>query len=191
MQRFNSSGFTLIEMIIVIALIAGFIAVALPRMNNFNKEQFLPQAADALQEAIRVAQSSATSGVKCSSEVSTAWYFEFKSNPGPSSYSYVIGSTCSLLTPTPVPSPISSSVNVVSVDIQGCSLITSNFGGVGVIFQNISGGVSFLQGFTNNCSAVQLDKAPKMTITLQLGNDASKQAKIVVERGGAIYVSSL
>lgn len=194
MQRFNSSGFTLIEMIIVIALMAGFIAVALPKMNSFNKEQFLPQAADALQEAIRVAQSNATSGVKCSSEASTAWYFEFKSNPGPSPYSYVIGSTCSSLTPTPLPSPISSSVNVVLVDIDGCSPVPSNFSGMGVKFQNISGEVSFNQGLSGACIVNQTDdqlaNAKKMTITLQLGSDASKQAKIVVEKGGAVYVSS-
>lgn len=186
MRRFSSSGFTLIEFLVVMAIIVSLVAVALPRMSGYNKDQALPQAADQLQSALRMTQTNATSGVKCLTEASQTWYLTLNDQS-----SYAIGSTCQTTTPTPVPSPVSSSVNVVSVDIDGCSgPITSGFAGVGVVFKNIIGSVSFLQGSSFNCSAAQLGNAKKMTITLQLGSDAGKQSKIVVERGGAIYVSS-
>ncbi len=170
-------------------IMAAFAAVTIPQMSQFNKDQSLPQTADALQETFRVAQANATSGRQCQSDTSTAWYAQLTGANG-----YNIGSSCTSTTPTPTPTPTLSSVKVVDVDMSGPTADicheTANFAGMGVSFQNITGAVSFMLGSSTDCSAIQMASATKMTITLQQGTDTTKQARVAIGKGGSINVLS-
>lgn len=59
-----SSGFTLIEMLIVFAIIALILAVAIPGFSEFNRGQILKTAAEELKISFREAQSASLSGLK-------------------------------------------------------------------------------------------------------------------------------
>lgn len=189
------SGFTLIELIVAMAIMAGLTAVMLPQMSRFRTQKALPDAAEQVQTAIRLAQSNATSGTICKGrKASGEWHFELKGKN-----SYTIDSTCSdydPATPTPSPEPTILPANVSIVGVNICSPYPptgsiADYSGFGVSFKSIDGTVSFLQPDGTSCPTTDaLNAAVKMTITLQLGTNASDQSKIVVEKGGAVYVSS-
>ena len=53
----NSHGFTLVELLVVIAVLAVILAVSLPSFNAFTKSQYLTQSAEQVLGDLRSAQS--------------------------------------------------------------------------------------------------------------------------------------
>lgn len=68
-----NKGFTLVEILVVIALMVTATVIVVPNFRKFNEGQDLTQAVNDLKQALRVAQSSATSGTKCSSFPASKW----------------------------------------------------------------------------------------------------------------------
>lgn len=72
-------GFTLIEILITIAIISLGAAVAIPNLNNFNQNQGLTNAAADIKNLIKKAQSNAQAGITCSDasqSKSVSWNIE-------------------------------------------------------------------------------------------------------------------
>lgn len=74
-----NKGFTLVEILVVITLMAVAAAVVIPNFRKFNEGQDLTQSVNNLKQALRIAQSSATSGTKCSSLPASSWKVSLKS----------------------------------------------------------------------------------------------------------------
>lgn len=191
-------GFTLVELLVVVAIIVTLIGVFLPQLVKFGDAQSLDEAAYQLQSHLRVAQNNAASGVNCNTtDPSQYWSLIFTN-----SQSYKIETSCRETPPlagTPAPTPIlnnqysfSSGVRVSKIEIGGCSgfLDGENIGeNTGVIFKSISGKVEFREPETYPiCSNQQIldNNSTEMVVTLQLNNGGTKT--IVVEKGGSVYI---
>jgi prepilin-type N-terminal cleavage/methylation domain-containing protein len=176
----DKGGFTLIELLVVISIIVVFSAVLFPNLAQFRNLQKLQDATTQLQSDLRKAQNNAISGTVCtpSNALAFSWQLTLQDNK-----SYQILANCSAGA-TSSTSSLNADVSVEKVDFTGCSSITSGFAGLGVSFANISGDRTFLGG----TSCTTTESTTSMTITLHLDTDTSKKSKVVVERGGAIYI---
>ena len=87
-------GFTLIEMIIVLAIIGLIIAIGVPAYQNYNRGRMLDQAKERLKQDLLLARSRAQSGEKvsgCSTDRLEGYYIQFTGN------SYTIFGRCGVL----------------------------------------------------------------------------------------------
>ncbi|RJP46339.1 MAG: type II secretion system protein, partial [Armatimonadetes bacterium] len=101
------SGFTLIELMVVVAILATLTVVLVPQFNNFKKTQDLADAASELQTVLRLAQSNAVSSVNCNNgDRAKNWEVGFTGGSDVV-HSYQLKATCQFtveaLTPTPTP----------------------------------------------------------------------------------------
>ncbi|MCL5783890.1 MAG: prepilin-type N-terminal cleavage/methylation domain-containing protein [Patescibacteria group bacterium] len=170
-------GFTLLEILAVVALMASLLVFVLPQLTQFNKIQGLQQGASQLQSDLREVQNNAISGVLCpDSTKASDWYLEFKNN----NY-YYLKPTCSPLVTTPqIGFP--ANVTIGTIYIDSCPVSPVN--NLQIHFSNISGMVNF-----GNIGSCIVSPNSIMTITLKI-TGISNTIKLIVEKGGAIYVSS-
>jgi|GEM_PF-3090466 len=155
-------GFTLVELLVVIAVLAVVLAFSLPSFNDFTKSQYLTQAAEQVLGDLRSAQSRAQNGVVDGSK--ECWGLVMVAGQA----YYKVGSVdCSLACASFDAAQLGSSR---TLNFSGVVQASNN---AGVIFSKISG----------------LPKCPIVfpaTLTLQL--DASTTKSVKIEAGGNMYV---
>lgn len=187
-------GFTLLELIVVISILAILSVIAIPPILQYNTNQTLQNAAADLQQSLRTTQSNALSGVVCtdnpSNLASSRWSLVF-TDPTISPPSYQIQATC--ITPTPSPYPVATlSTKTLPAGVEVFEMwvnirCVNPPPGNGVSFSSISGKVNFIT-IPGDCGT--LTTSQKMWVGLRLTDDNSKTIYVVVEKGGPIYVSS-
>lgn len=184
-------GFTLLELLVVISIMAILTIIAVPSFNEYSRNQKLNDAASQLQSILRQTQNNAQTGTVCKigSNIYTAssWKITFNAN------NYSVSPVCveAPASPTPIPQQYSlpSGIiisNVLQTDIPvPCGSIPSS-----IEYKNLSSEVSFNlgAGCTPGINAL-------VEITLCLTDSATCPAgaptKIVrVEKGGGIYINS-
>lgn len=75
-------GFTLIEVLVAVAIISIIAVVSIPNLKKFSQNQTLTTKSDNVLNSIRQAQANAQSGVKCKDgNNSVSWSIIFKVNP--------------------------------------------------------------------------------------------------------------
>lgn len=168
-------GFTLIEVLVSIGLIAIVTAVAIPNFRNFSSTQEIDTAASQLTNVFKTAQSSARSGIKCpSGQTATSW--EVDLNISGSSDTYTLKSNCES-GPTPqtiytspfAQTPTSSSTFQAVTDVCGIGVDAKIF-------------------FTNSQTTYQCGTNPAATGTIKttLSGSGVTPEVVVVEPGGII-----
>lgn len=166
-------GFTLIEVLVSIGLIAIVTAVAIPNFRNFSSTQEIDGATSQLINVLKTAQSSATSRIKCptNNEASTNWSIILTGTI------YTLKSQCAGTggNPTVYTSPYASTPNSLTT-----FQMTNNRCQVGetltVFFTN--------QQVTYQCNSTAGSLWP---IIITLSNTASTSTKqVTVEQGGII-----
>lgn len=71
-------GFTLIEILISISILALIAAISLPNIRKFGEDELIKAAASNLTQFLRKAQANAQTGVKCpNGEISQSWVVDF------------------------------------------------------------------------------------------------------------------
>ncbi len=73
----HSSGYTLVELLVVIAIIALLAVVGFVSFRGFSEKQGPKNAAGQIQSLIRLAQSNATSSTMCNGQPAESWYLVF------------------------------------------------------------------------------------------------------------------
>ncbi len=86
MLRSAQAGFTLLELMVVIAIIATITGMAIPSFNNYITNQNLRQAQDQIKSDIRGVQIRALNGVKQNLTSPTYWGIAFRKETGRYSY---------------------------------------------------------------------------------------------------------
>lgn len=179
-----SRGFTLVEILVAISILALIGAISIPNLRRFNDTQTLQNATNDLARVLREAQSSANSRVSCSQTlVARNWAVRISGN------SYQLEASCydpGSAGPSPVPEvryvPGPDVVNGVTVNARtpsgGCALPGR------VLFsaeyspfsQNRFSNISY------DCSTTQ----NKMEVALSRNGG---NLFVCIDKGGAIYAS--
>lgn len=193
-------GFTLLELIVVMGILAALSVLSIPQIFRYNDNQSLQSASSDLQQALRTAQSNALSGVICSSNysdlASSKWSLAFNND----AMSYKTEATCVDNTRNPAPQVIPSTktlpagveISEIWIDSAYCGSdinIPVNTSGKKITFDTISGRINFNDtNLPPDCSILTSSK--EMWVGLRLTEDISKKIYVVINKGGSIYVSS-
>jgi prepilin-type N-terminal cleavage/methylation domain-containing protein len=164
----GQKGFTLIEILIAIAIIGLISAVAIPNLRRFNSENVVNVTTQDMVRLIRQAQSSAASGIKCNGTLPEIWYF-YVGMGNDKTYGvnarFPNGSTC-----------YSGGAIQVSSGINTTSSVCSNNSTIGIIFKGNK--VSF------QCAGVDISP-PVLDISVRLGSGPPKV--ININSAGTVY----
>jgi prepilin-type N-terminal cleavage/methylation domain-containing protein len=179
MPKSYHNGFTLIEILITLAIFSLVAAIALPNLRNFNASQELDNGSSNLVQILKQARSSAISGVRCNNVASLSWNVEFTSDR------YRVFALCTATQPQPSPTPsIEFKVNLENA---------SNFSKHIRMSSNICNDNKITIKFTHNSFNVicpdALVKPQKFCLILQDSSSLKKKA-IRMDSGGVVYVDS-
>lgn len=185
----NCRGYTLLEVLVVVMMMAVFMVLAIPQFGKFNSSQVLQNTALEFQTALRAAQTNAGNGVKCNypaAAPSSQWHLSFLDQKRYKVEASCIGAGSGASTVYSLPSGVSFS----GVAIEGCTEEKSSFSGYGVTFNNITAAVTYNVPNLSVCTSLALTNAKRTVITLWLDDNHSLIKRIIVEKSGSIYLSS-
>lgn len=186
---FLNAGFTLVEVLVAITILALIGAVAIPNLRQFNQSQEVDNASADLLRVLRQAQSSASSGTACESSVGTnpivALYWGVKILD---SRQFQLVAKCRLarggFSGPELSYYTSLSVSRIRYAYIGTPPCTS--GNLTVLF---SGPYNKGQGVAYSCSASDPPSNPSLSQQIQITvGDGTRSRTIHVENGGAIYL---
>ncbi len=159
-----NSGFTLIEILISITIIAILTAVSIPNLRRFNQGEALDTATSDLTRVLRLSQSSAMTGIKCSSSQSKNWSVSLN----PTTKTYQLTAACEG-TPTEETNLTDTLPQDITVSTPSCATLSK------IVFTSNS--VAFF------CDGVSL---ATQTMSITLTNRFSQIKTISVSTGGSI-----
>ena len=70
---FSQSGFSLAEILVVLAIVSLIGAISIPNLSKFSRSQKIPDTTRDIVSVLRQAQTNAFSGARCNSNVSADW----------------------------------------------------------------------------------------------------------------------
>ena len=180
-----SKGFTLIEILVAVSIIAIIAVIVIPNLRRYNEEQILRNAASQLAQHFRQAQSSSHSRIKCPDGTpSTSWGIKLTCT---SLYEYIYDcqdptTNTSVTLPTQTSDKFTLPPSVEMSDFMLCSPDDTVDLPVSIKFNNIKETVSFAESGANpseNNKKLQLQvKSTKSNVRLK--------AIITVNSGGSV-----
>lgn len=165
--KVKMGGFSLIELLLALSIIALVTVVAIPNLRNFNRDQEIDGAASKLVNVINNAKSSASSRIQCpNGGVSVGWNVVLNTN------NYVMNcfdtANRQVFTSPYAANPTDSTTFQM---VTGCS------GGQTLTLYFAAQQVSYLCGSTPGST---------WPITLTISNPAGSPRPIIIERGGIV-----
>lgn len=164
------NGFTLVELLVVITIMALVGTFTLSNYGSFGEDQKLKNAVLDIQSLIRLAQTNATTNVKCNTEYGAKWIVEFDGNKT-TIYLKCLEPSGSIFTKK----TLHLDVNGANIQIQSSSGDTANCSGLGnaVVFAPLNGEMALGQDCT--------------FFTFTLINKIGTTKDLRIEKGGRIY----
>jgi len=173
--KFKNSGFTLVELLVSIGLIAVVTAISIPNLRNLNKDQESNYAASQLVNTLKTAQSSASSRITCpGGQTSLSWQVNLNISGSSDSYNMVCNHSSG--SSTVLSSSFSSSPSS-QVALDATSTVCGGVN-VNIIFSNLQ--------TTYQCNGTGSILTGEIRATLNKTGYVSKT--IVIEQGGVIRV---
>lgn len=178
-------GFTLLELLVVISIMAVLTIIAVPSFNEYSRNQKLNDAASQLQSILRQTQNNAQTGTVCNTlgeaHRATYWRVNLSKVPPVNKY-YSMDPICE------IGAIASQQINLPEgVIISDLILDTCSPDEIQVQFSNINSEISFFDPSFSPLVAGCPDLTNySLEITLSLPGSQSKIVKI--EKGGGIYV---
>ena len=170
------SGFTLIEIMVTIAIMAIVTFVALPNFKNLGQSQQLTNSIDDIVGSLHAAQTDAQSGTICSNGSSSKlWAVSFVST------GFGIWSSCADGSISPSVLQVKNLASGLSIHFPTTVSSSSPISTCYVAFQ----GTSIAE--SSACSDTSLHDSGSLTIQIYNGTTCYKT--VVIQSGGAIYAS--
>lgn len=168
----SSKGFTLVELLVVMAIIALVSVFTFSNYKSFGQDQSLKNAALDIQTQLRAAQTNATTNLQCGSEYSAIWQVEFTSD------ATTVNLKCSLSPDIQKTLKLDTDIKVLEVSGTSCPS-TLPFT---VSFKPLSGNMEIYDSTPTLMSSCSL-----LTVTLQ--HTQTTNTKLLnIEKGGKVYV---
>lgn len=169
-------GFTLVEIIVAVAILSLAAVVAIPNFNKFNQDQTLSLATGELITTLRQAEANAQSGVKCgdiAGSPSINWYISFSSLGG----SYDLKANCQT---DPLPTTyLKKTITLDSITVSTvCSDNSLPSSGVFLTFNSTT--------YPSSPPAYPCI-TPAIFMIKLTSSKSNKSAYVRVDQGGAIY----
>ncbi len=179
MPKKIEQGFTLIEILITLAIFSVVATIALPNLRNFTATQELEDTGSKLVQILKQAQSSAATGIKCTSSPSLSWKVTFSQDR------YQMISSCRPVILVPSATPIS--------EVKDNSANLPNYSKKVIMDSNICGDASISVEFDNKSFKVTCPSSglspTKFCLILKDKVSAEKKA-LRVDGGGVIYIDN-
>ena len=177
----RSGGYTLIELMVAISIMAILGIIAFVNFKDFSQDQILNKAVGQVQTYLRLAQSNATSGLKCNDNPAESWMIEFETNQTDIKLKCKSASSADIEKQT-----LTLEGNVIVDSISGTTCVNATFhdSTMTVVYGNLYGKPSFIlaKGRSNECIA------DVSSITITLKRNSSTPKSLVINKGGAIRV---
>ena len=174
----RSRGYTLVELLVVVSVMALIGVVAFVNFKDFSQDQFLNKAAGQIQSFLRLAQSNATSSNLCGTLGGVSWTVRFNSDK--STADIICDSD---LTKPPYKTLALQNVKIDSITATVCTALTLP---VMVTYTALSGipTMADSSGGTNSTCLIS-----SQSITINLINTKNNTLKsFSISKGGAIDV---
>jgi len=176
-----TKGFTLVEILVVIAIMTIIGVLAYANFSNLKSDRDLKSAASDVQSFLRLAQSNSTARVRCGEDTTGSganWLVEFRTNKINADLKCQIASF-------PPPDPTLHKTLTISNGITIDSIIgdSSCVAGFPVIltFAPLYGDVSFSDTGVPNCNT-----SSKLTINLKDPKDNLRS--VIISKGGSVDI---
>lgn len=166
------SGFTLIEMLVVIAIMAVIGIFTLSNYKSFGEDQSLKNAVLDIQSQLRTAQTNATTNLKCGTQYSATWQVEFADDDK------TINLKCSASADIQKTLQLDTNIKIKEFSGTSCEDETP----ITIEFTPLSGKIGFIYGDGNNMSSSCIS----LTVTLKNTKTGSDKS-LTIEKGGKIY----
>ena len=167
-------GFTLVELLIVISIMALLGVVAYANFKDFAQDQVVNKAIGQIQTAFRLAQANATSGVTCLGLGGADWSVKIRTDG--INVDLICGSSNSVIQTT-----ILENVEVGSVEGSGCTPHSTFALPLTITYSKLSGSVA-IDG-SDNC----IDNSSTVSVNLRNLRTSSTKT-FTISKGGAINV---
>ena len=171
-------GFSLVELMLALGLIAVVTAVAIPNLRDYNSSEDLGIAVERFMLALRNTQSSANSGVQCpTGELATSWQVNLNLASTPDTYSVV--ANCKTSSGTIAARTVSTSNFASTAESSRVFSAVADACGA-----NINASIFFTGNqFTYQCSGGSVLSTPALKIIIS-SSEASRSA--VIQPGGVL-----
>lgn len=184
-------GYTLVELLVVVAIIAIISTVVFANYRDFSKDQILVKATGQIQSLLRLAQTNASSGLKCGADTATEWYVKFDPDKNhirlfcQNSAGQVEITSKIITLDTDVANGVS--VNEITFDAgSGCPSFSSA-NSFTVSYKPVFGQISFVLGRGGVTECVVNSVAQKASVKIKYTKNSVDNFKTFnINRGGAI-----
>ena len=165
----------MIELLVVISIIGILSIVVFVNFNNFSQDQVLVRALLQVQNALRFAQTNATTGVLCGSSGGSSWSAEFESDK----------TTINILCEKSTASQKTFSLENVEIDqVQASSCTSASPLPLKITYSPVTGKVDFGKMGDDICLTTN-----SSTLTLTIKNLKNGNTKnLTISKGGAVDV---
>lgn len=180
-------GFTLVEILVVLAIVGIVAMTSFINFGAFKEDENLKSVTSDLQNYLRLAQSNATTGVKCGSSGGSSWSIVITDRIS-------IKLKCQTQETSVREWPIKSPARIDSIDGTGTSDCQSSFQSdpdpsnlITVTFSYLDGKATFSDG---DASSSCLAGSQNMVIKVRKNAESVDLRTITINKGGSIDVSN-